>query len=34
VVLEEDERAHRSPPVGLVLASREKPLWQGRRECS
>src|SRR5436190_574545 len=25
---------HRPPPVGLVLASREKPLWQGRRECS
>ena len=24
----------RPPPVGLVPASREKPLWQGRRECS
>jgi hypothetical protein len=24
----------RSPFVGLVLSSREKPLWQGRRERS
>jgi hypothetical protein len=34
VVLEKDERLHRPSPMLMVLAGRETPRSQGRRERS